>query len=151
MVMQSQRKKPAWAMPSTMIIMPAKNRMVAQLMPLVLSEASPAAYQNSSVPICATFKVSQKASKLRMAKPKTNTQVAAPQPKVTMWRSILSIMIMTNIMTKIVTAKILANISFSFLFIIPASESLSWDTFPGSSSNECICYSRRRGACPCPW
>ncbi len=48
-IMHSQRKNPAFAMPSTIIIIPAIKIMVAQLMPLDDSEDSPAAYQKSSV------------------------------------------------------------------------------------------------------
>ena len=44
--MQSQRKKPTFAIPSTMIIMPAIKMIVCQLILEEASLDSPAAYQN---------------------------------------------------------------------------------------------------------
>ena len=44
-VIHIQRKKPALAMPSTIIIIPAMNRMVDQLTPLALSPPGPSSYQ----------------------------------------------------------------------------------------------------------
>ena len=43
--MQSQRKNPTLAIPSTMIIIPATNTMVSQLIPLEASADCPAVYQ----------------------------------------------------------------------------------------------------------
>ena len=43
--MQSQRKNPTLAIPSTMIIIPATNTIVSQLMPLEVSADCPAVYQ----------------------------------------------------------------------------------------------------------
>ena len=42
---QSQRKNPTLAIPSTMIIIPATNTIVSQLMPLEVSADCPAVYQ----------------------------------------------------------------------------------------------------------
>ena len=44
--MHNQRKNPEFAMPSTMIIIPAMNTIVSQLIPAEASLASPAVCQN---------------------------------------------------------------------------------------------------------
>ena len=91
--------------------------MVAQLIPLELSFASPAEYQNSVVKILWMLSVSQIAEGLRMQIPKTINSVAAPQDKVMICLGILSMIIRANISTKITTAIIVAAILFtSFLF-----------------------------------
>ena len=101
----SQRKKPAFAIPSTMIIMPAIKIMVSQLIP---DEAppSPTWYQKSTVKMLATLSVSQTAVPLCMHKRNTITIVSSPAPSVIHCLSILSITIRTNIATNIVAAKI---------------------------------------------
>ncbi len=80
--MHSHLKKPALAMPSTIIIIPAIKIMVAQFIPEVLSEDSPALYQNSVVKMFCRLSVSQNASKLRKHNPNTITAVARPLPSV---------------------------------------------------------------------
>ena len=81
-LMQSQRKNPAFAMPSTIIIIPARKMIVAQLMPLVDSSA-PAEYQKDGVNIVFRFSVCIIADGLCMQIPNTITSVRIPQPIVT--------------------------------------------------------------------
>ena len=114
--MHSQRKKPTRAIPSTMIIIPVKNRIVAQLIPLDSSAASPAEYQKPGVKILCTLSVSTIADFINppspptrpIPTPNTRSSVRRPQARVTYCFSIFSVMIMINITIKIVTARILA-------------------------------------------
>ena len=76
----SQRKKPALPRPSTMIIMPAINRIVDQLMPAVLSSLAP--YQNVLWKNAPRLSVSQMALIERMQTPNTSTSTSAPLPSV---------------------------------------------------------------------
>ena len=115
--MQSQLKKPACAMPSTMIIMPAMKVMVAQLMPELASSA-PAEYQNEGVMKSDSDSDDHMASGLRMQMPKTMTSVSRPQESVTMWRSILSMTMSTNMTRKITKASICATESIIPFLII---------------------------------
>ena len=80
---QSQSKKPASAIPSTITIIPHKKMMVAQLTPEVCSDASSAAYQKLGLKIPPIASVSRNASRLRMPTPNTNTLVKAPHDNVT--------------------------------------------------------------------
>ena len=105
MRMQSQPKKPACAMPSTMTIMPAMKVMVAQLMPELASSA-PAEYQNDGVTKSASDSEFQMASGLLMQTPNTKTSVSRPHESVTMWRSILSMTMSTNMTRKMTSAMI---------------------------------------------
>ena len=57
-VMQSHLKNPAAAIPSTMIIIPAMNTIVSQLIPAEASLASPAVCQNPGEKILCMFSVS---------------------------------------------------------------------------------------------
>ena len=106
--MQSQRKNPAFAMPSTMIIIPAMKRIVSQLIPEEASPASPAVYQNPGVKIVWTFRVRMTASRLCMPTPKTNIRESRAHPRVTICRSSTSVMMRTNMARKIRIAKICA-------------------------------------------
>ena len=106
MVMHSHWKKPLSAMPSTMIIMPARNTMVSQLMP-PLSEAS-ALYQKEPWKKHSRFRVSHTAETLRMQTPKTSSSVAAAQTRVTRWRGAFSVMMKPNMMRKMIVARIWA-------------------------------------------
>ena len=108
MVMQSHWKKPLSAMPSTMIIMPARNTMVSQLMP-PLSEAS-ALYQKEVWKKLSRFRVSHTAEMLCMQTPKTSNSVAAAQTRVTRCRGAFSVMMKPNMMRKMIVAKIWAAI-----------------------------------------
>ena len=56
--------------------------MVAQLIPLVLSDAVPASYQKPSVKIGAILSVSHAAPKSRIPIPNTPIKVARAQPNV---------------------------------------------------------------------
>lgn len=129
-VMHSQRKNPALAMPSTIIIIPAIKMMVAQLIPLELSSEAPAVYQKPGVKMFAMFSVDHTASKLLRQIPNTITSVASPQQRVTMWRSILSIIISTNITTNISTAAICAISIWSSLLLSPMNMPKSRSTAP---------------------
>ena len=114
--MQSQRKKPDSAMPSTITIMPAIKMMVAQLMPAVLSSALPAVYQKPTVKMLLRLRVSVIASMLLIARPKTPARVRMPHANVTWCRSILSITIRMNIAINKMSAKICAR----FMFLPPS-------------------------------
>ena len=81
-VIHSQRKKPAFAIPSTITIIPARKIIVAQLIPPVLSDEAPALYQNESVKMFLIFNVSSIASMLCIATPNTRTSVASPHTNV---------------------------------------------------------------------
>ena len=81
-VIHSQRKKPAFAIPSTITIIPARKMIVAQLIPPVLSDEAPASYQNESVKMFLIFNVSSIASMLCIATPNTRTSVASPHTNV---------------------------------------------------------------------
>ena len=70
-------------MPSTMIIIPAMNMIVAQLMPALLSSAAPDTCQNSRVNILLRFSVVRIASRSLITKPNTTVSVRKPQPSVT--------------------------------------------------------------------
>ena len=115
-VRQSQRKNPAFAMPSTITIIPAMKMIVDQLMPLELSPPCDETCQNSVVNMLFTLSVSIIALGLFIQMPNTITIVARPQPNVTHWRGILSIIISANITTNIITAQICAAILYSPLF-----------------------------------
>ena len=104
MVRHSHRKNPAFAIPSTITIMPATKIMVSQLMPLEL--LSPALIQNLPVKIDLILSVSVMAAGLFMQMPKTMSRVAAAHPSVIQCLGILSSMISANISTKITTATI---------------------------------------------
>ena len=114
MVRQSQRKKPALPMPSTMIIMPRMNTMVDQLMPALPPALSTFAYQNDGVTNSARFKVSQIAEGLRMHIPRTTMSMSAPAASDTKCLSNFSEMITPNIITKIATEITCCSISFEF-------------------------------------
>ena len=105
-VRQSQRKNPAFAIPSTITIIPAMKIIVAQLIPLELSLPCPDVCQNSRVNILLTLSVSIIALGLFIQIANTITIVASPQPSVTQCLGILSIIISANISTKITMAKI---------------------------------------------
>ena len=105
-VRQSQRKNPALAIPSTITIIPAIKIMVAQFIPLELSLPLPEVCQNSVVNMLLMFKVSIIAFGLLIQIANTIIIVARPQPRVTQWRGILSIIISANISTNITMAKI---------------------------------------------
>lgn len=81
-VIHSQRKKPAFAIPSTITIIPTRKIIVAQLIPPVLSDEAPASYQNESVKMFLIFNVSSIASMLCIATPNTRTSVASPHTNV---------------------------------------------------------------------
>ena len=104
-----------------MTIIPAKNRIVAQLTPADSSSAAPLSYQKLSVKMLFKFKVSITARPLCIATPNTSTRVAAPQARVTKWRSNLSRMIKTNIRMKMIPASTLAIIGVSPLDVIGLS------------------------------
>lgn len=103
-------------MPSTMIIMPAINKIVAQLIPPTVSAPSLAPYQNAGVKMLCTFNVDQIAGHEPMQTPNTSSSVAAPHPSVTTCRSILSKIINTNMTTKIDTATHGANPNAFIIF-----------------------------------
>ena len=109
MRIHSQRKKPASAMPSTIIIMPAMNMMVSQLMPVLAAACAPAEYQKCVETMLCKFKVSLTASKLCIPTPNTSTQVKRPAISVTICRCILSITMKMNIAINIISAVICAN------------------------------------------
>ena len=119
-VMQSQRKNPAFAIPSTIIIIPARNMIVAQLTPPVLSDELPASYQKPSVNMFLTLSVSVKALILCIDRPNTRTAVASPQHSVTRHFSILSVIMSTNITIKMVSARI-----FAIIIALSSVKSLS--------------------------
>ncbi len=58
MRIQSHLKKPTRAIPSTITIMPKINRIVSQLMPVLLPDVSPDKYQDSVVKMLLKFSVS---------------------------------------------------------------------------------------------
>ena len=66
-----------------MTIIPAIKMIVAQLIPLELSDALPASYQKSGVKMDWIFNVSIAAFISCMNTPNTSTSVARPQPRVT--------------------------------------------------------------------
>ena len=105
-VMHIQRKKPALAMPSTIIIIPAMNRMVDQLMPLALSLPGPSSYQKDRLRNWCRFRVSRAAGTLCMARPKTKSRVAQPHSSVTVCLWNLSRMMSRNMTRKILTARV---------------------------------------------
>ena len=111
--MQSQRKNPTLAIPSTIIIIPAMKMIVCQLMPEEASEDSPAAYQKAVVKMLFTFSVSQTALMLRIPSPNTRTSVSRPQPRVIRCLSDTSRIIRTNMARNMISAKICAVICFS--------------------------------------
>ena len=80
--------------------------MVAQFIPLELSLPLPEVCQNSVVNMLLMFKVSIIAFGLLIQIANTIIIVARPQPRVTQWRGILSIIISANISTNITMAKI---------------------------------------------
>ena len=110
--MHNQRKNPDFAIPSTMIIIPAMNTIVSQLIPAEASLASPAVCQNPDEKILCMFSVSIIAEGLCIQRPNTRTSVRSAHPRVTMCLSQISVMIRMNIARKIITAKICAIISF---------------------------------------
>ena len=81
-VIHSHLKKPAFAMPSTIIIMPAMKMIVAQLIPEELSSEAP--YQKPWVNMLPMLSVCQMAFISFMQIPNTRTRVASPQQRVTM-------------------------------------------------------------------
>ena len=103
--MQSQRKNPTLAIPSTIIIIPAMKMIVCQLMPEEASEDSPAAYQKAVVKMLFTFSVSQTALMLRIPSPNTRTSVSRPQPRVIRCLSHTSRIIRTNMARNMISAK----------------------------------------------
>lgn len=111
MRIHSHRKNPTRPIPSTMIIIPAINIMVAQLIPLEDSLVSPVWYQKSIVPISLKFRVFTMASMLCIPSPNTKMSVSNPQSSVTTCRSNFSVTINKNITRKITTAMI-CTISF---------------------------------------
>ena len=138
--MHSQRKKPAFAMPSTMIIIPAMKMIVDQLMPEDASSPAVPAYQKLTVKMLRTFSVSNMAGRLRSPTPCTKTRVSRPHPRVVYWRSIFSVTTSTNITTKMATAKICANnINFTLLVRLedraPSSLSLHIIAFLSKTGN----------------
>ena len=112
---QSQRKKPTRAIPSTITIIPAIKTIVSQFIPQEASADSPGRYQKSGLIMLPKLRVSFTASRLCIHTPKTSIRVSAPQPRVTYCRSILSVTISKNIPTKITAAMICEIIVFSFL------------------------------------
>ena len=110
--MHNQRKNPEFAMPSTMIIIPAMNTIVSQLIPAEASLASPAVCQNPGEKILCMFSVSIIAEGLCIQIPNTRINVRSAHPSVTICLSHTSVMIRMNIARKITTAKICAIISF---------------------------------------
>ena len=114
-VIHSQRKNPAFAIPSTITIIPAMKMIVAQLIPLELSDASPASYQKPGVKMEWIFSVSNAAFISCMHTPNTSTSVARPQPSVTYCLSILSVIMSANITRKMTTAITCATILLNFL------------------------------------
>ena len=76
---QSQLKKPAWPMPSTITVMPAIKIIVAQLIPLA---DSPPPYQKPSVKRLLTLIERQTAANECMQARKTIIIVAAPATRV---------------------------------------------------------------------
>ena len=108
MAIHSHLKNPTLAIPSTIIIIPAMNIMVAQLIPLEVSAALPAWYQKSTVNRALKLRVSIMAPVSFIQSPKTSRSVAAPHVRVTTCLSILSRTISPNIIIKIATATICA-------------------------------------------
>ena len=104
--MQSHLKKPAFAMPSTITIIPAINIIVAQFIPLELSPPSDAVYQKPAVKMLFKLSVFDIASMLCMLIPNTTSIVSPAQISVTRCRSIFSDITSANISTKINKAKI---------------------------------------------
>ena len=87
-----------------MIIIPVMKKMVDQLMPeLALSEAP---YQKSARKIAPRFRAFLIASQLCMQMPNTTTSTRAALPRVTYWRSNLSMMMSANMPTKMTAARI---------------------------------------------
>ena len=95
-------------MPSTITIMPARNRMVAQLMPPDELSSCPTAYQKSGRKMAAKLRVFQIASRLCMQRPNTTIRVSAAPIRVMIYRSIFSVIMRPNITTKMDTAAICA-------------------------------------------
>ena len=105
---QSQRKKPAFPIPSTISIMPAMNRIVDQLIPEEDSPASPASYQKLTEKKFCRLRVFQIAAGLFMQTPNTSTSIRSPQTRDTTCLSIFSLTIKRNIAANNITAKICA-------------------------------------------
>ena len=108
--MQSQRKKPTFAIPSTMIIMPAIKMIVCQLIPEEASLDSPAAYQNPVVKKLCKFRVRMIAPMLCIPSPKTRSRVRRPHASVIHCLSQISRMISRNMARKMMIANTCANI-----------------------------------------
>ena len=87
-----------------MIIIPVMKKMVDQLTPeLALSEAP---YQKSARKIAPRFRAFLIASQLCMQMPNTTTSTRAALPRVTYWRSNLSMMMSANMPTNMTAARI---------------------------------------------
>ena len=117
----NQRKKPASAIPSTIIIIPVMKMIVSQLIPASTVGIAPSAtasepYQKVGLIMLLKFRVSSILPTSCMQIPNVTSKVSAPQPKVTYCRSILSMTIRTNMVMKIITAVICA------IVIMPPSE-----------------------------
>ncbi len=108
--MHSHLKNPTLAIPSTITIMPKMNRIVSQLMPALLSPASPDRYQKSTVKMLFRLIVSITAVMLRIPTPNTRMTVSRAHTSETICRSTISVTIKTNIAIKMSTAKTCANI-----------------------------------------
>ena len=112
MRIQSHLKKPTRAIPSTITIMPKINRIVSQLMPVLLPDVSPDRYQNSAVKMLLKFSVSSTAVMLCIPNPKTKMTVNSAQTSETTCLSTISVTIKRNIAIKMITATTCANIYF---------------------------------------
>lgn len=110
MRIQSHLKKPTRAIPSTMTIIPKINRIVSQLMPVLLPDVSPDRYQNSVVKKLLRLSVSRIAVMLCIPRPKTKTIVNSAQSSETTCLSTISDTIKTNIAIKMIIATTCANI-----------------------------------------
>ena len=65
---------------STMSIMPATNKIVAQLMPVDALSLAPDRYQNDGVTKLSRLRVSQMALPSCIHRPNTTTSIKSPQP-----------------------------------------------------------------------
>ena len=83
---QTQSKKPASLIASTMIIMPARKRMVLQLIPTLNSVTPPWANQNWGLTKLSTLRASRAAAGLPIVPSSTTKTIAPPAASVRRYR-----------------------------------------------------------------
>ena len=113
--MHSHLKKPACAIPSTIIIIPIINMIVSQFIPHEASEEAPLLYQKSSLNMLCTLSVLIIAGALLMHIPKTKIMVHSALTNVTTYLFHFSEIININIAIKITVANICSIFILSFV------------------------------------